>query len=76
MQTQQHTMFSRRLTNEGHVRHFVISTAGLEGWDVLEEHDSHVVRQARYTDWHRVERARQLFTLRATVLTEDGWTDA
>lgn len=75
MQTEQ-TMFSRRLTNEGHVRYFTISTVGLEGWDIREEHDSAVIRQARYTDWHRVERARQLFTLRATVLAEGGWTEA
>ena len=31
-------------------------TRTTEGWQVREE-DSHVVRQATYTDWHRVERA-------------------
>lgn len=76
MQTEKTTMFSRRLINEGHVRHFTIRTVGLEGWDVLEEHDSTVIRQTRYTDWHRVERARQMFTLRATVLADGGWIES
>jgi hypothetical protein len=42
----------------------VIVTRGRAGWDVREEHDSHVVRQATYQDWHRVERVMQAFEQR------------
>jgi hypothetical protein len=31
------------------------------GWEIREEHDTGEVRTMRYTDWHRVERARDLF---------------
>ena len=34
------------------------------GWEVREEHDSKVVRQVSYTDWHRVERAVQAISLK------------
>ena len=34
-----------------------------EGWEVREERDSEVVRQAHYQDWHRVERARRSFAI-------------
>lgn len=69
-------MFAKRLTNEGHTHQFVIAPLGREGWEVWEEHDSHVVRRSRYTDWHRVERARHLFSLRASLLTDEGWVEA
>jgi len=45
----------------------VIVTRGTTGWDVREEHDSHVVRQATYQDWHRVERAMQTFELQGAA---------
>jgi hypothetical protein len=32
-----------------------------EGWEVRETNNSTVVRSRKYTDWHRVERAVQVF---------------
>jgi hypothetical protein len=75
MQTDTHPMFAKHLTNAGHTHRFLIVHAGPSGWEVREEHDSQVVRRARYTDWHRVERARQMFSLRASRLTDDGWVE-
>jgi hypothetical protein len=76
MHTDIRPMFAKRLTHRGHVHQFVIDSHGRDGWEVREEHDSHVVRQSRYTDWHRVERARHLFSLRASLLTDEGWVEA
>ncbi|MEO8481310.1 MAG: hypothetical protein ABI634_03820 [Acidobacteriota bacterium] len=45
----------------------VIVTRGVVGWDVREEHDSRVVRQTTYQDWHRVERAMQAFELQGAA---------
>ena len=69
-------VFDRRLQNAGHTRRFVIRQSGPLGWEVREEEDSHIIRSVRYTDWHRVERARSVFSLRATLLREDGWVDS
>ena len=33
------------------------------GWEVSEEVEDRVVRRVNYTDWHRVERALQMFQL-------------
>jgi len=33
------------------------------GWEVRQERDGHVVKRVTYVDWHRVERALQLFEL-------------
>jgi hypothetical protein len=67
-------VFSKRLTHAGHVCQFVIGRTGTGVWEVREECDSRVVRQVRYTDWHRVERARSVFALRASLLEDEGWT--
>jgi hypothetical protein len=40
-------------------------TKSADGWEVRETHDSEVVRTHHYSDWHRVERAVQVFGLRA-----------
>jgi hypothetical protein len=69
-------MFSKRLEHDGHVHRFLIASHGPEGWEVREERDSTVVRQTHYTDWHRVERARSIMALRATLLEQNGWTEA
>jgi hypothetical protein len=37
-------------------------TRDLDGWEIREE-DHGVVKQTRYSDWHRVERALQVFEL-------------
>jgi hypothetical protein len=73
MQTDTRPMFSVLLTNGRHVHTFTIDSLGHEGWEVREAQDRDVLRQARYTDWHRVERARTVFTLKAALLTDQGW---
>jgi len=57
-------MVTHELTESGHTKRFTI-TRGAAGWDVTEERDSEVVRVVTYTDWHRVERAMQVFRLQA-----------
>ena len=43
------------------------------GWEVREEQDDRVVRDIKYTDWHRVERAIQMFELsNQDVVTTSG----
>jgi hypothetical protein len=69
-------MFAKHLKHDGHVHRFVIDSLGASGWEVREEHDSRVVRQYRYTDWHRVERARSIMALRVNLLQESGWSEA
>ena len=66
-------MFTRSLTQAGHVHQFFI-TPGEAGWEVREEHDHEVVRRSIYRDWQRVERAQSLFALRAAELEQTGWT--
>jgi hypothetical protein len=53
-------MFESEMTQSGHTKRFTI-TRSTEGWEVREEQDSKVVRTAKYMDWHRVERAIELF---------------
>ena len=40
-----------------------------------EEQDSKIVRQTHYQDWHRVERARSVFVIKAITLREEGWQE-
>jgi hypothetical protein len=53
-------MFSSELIQNGHIKRLTITRHGA-GWEVCEEHDSHVVRTIRFSDWHRVERAKETF---------------
>ena len=69
-------MFSKSLSRAGHVHRFVISACAPAGWEVREERDSTVVKQVCLTDWHRVERARTLFSMRALLLQNAGWVEA
>ena len=69
-------MFSKELRFAGHVKRFLISRLGREGWEVLEEQDLQVVKQIRYTDWHRVERALNLFNMEIGDLESQGWIAA
>jgi hypothetical protein len=69
-------MFAKELKQAGHTKRFSISEAGNEGWEVLVEQDSHVVRRVCYTDWHRVERAALLMTLQVSELQENGWQES
>jgi len=47
-------MFNKELRFAGHVKRFLISGSGRDGWEVREEQDERVVKRIRYTDWHRV----------------------
>ena len=66
-------MFARTLTHDGHTREFTVRSTGLGGWEVREEQDRHIVRQACYSDWHRVERAMAIFSIEAATLEAGGW---
>jgi hypothetical protein len=66
-------MFTKKLTQAGHVRRFSIQEAGGHGWEVREEQDSHVIRHVRYDDWHRVERALNSMRAQVDELEESGW---
>jgi hypothetical protein len=66
--------FNRKLQYLDHTRRYSIA-ATAEGWEVREERDSQVVRQARYQDWHRVERARRSITVELKNLRAKGWAD-
>jgi hypothetical protein len=66
-------MFTKELTHAGHRRRFSISSRGESGWEVRDVQDEQVLKQVWYTDWHRVERAQQMFTILAEELENDGW---
>jgi len=65
-------MFSVSLERDGHVRHYSIHQSG-SGWEVKLEADREVARHNNYLDWHRVERAREVFALEVSELTARGW---
>ena len=62
-------MLTREYRLEGHVNRFTI-TKGRVGWDVREERDDTVVKRVNYSDWHRVERAIQVFERSRPEATE------
>lgn len=57
-------MVTRELTQSGETQRFTV-TRSAGGWEIREERDSRVVKRATYTDWHRVERALQVFELKS-----------
>ena len=69
-------MFVKELTQAGHRRRFSISDRRESGWEVRDVQDEQVLKQVCYTDWHRVERALQIFTLVIDDLEERGWQTA
>jgi hypothetical protein len=56
-------MLKREYTQDGHVARLSVSKNTNAGWEIREERDDRVVRRAQLTDWHRVERALQVFEL-------------
>lgn len=66
-------MFSVSLKRDGHVRHYSIRQADSEGWEVRLEADRELARHNNYHDWHRVERARDVFASEVLELTARGW---
>jgi hypothetical protein len=66
-------MFVKELHLAGHTKRFSVEQQGGDGWDVRSEQDNRVLKQTRYTDWHRVERALILFALEIGELEQLGW---
>jgi hypothetical protein len=66
-------MFVKELTQAGHTRRFSISERRETGWEVRDVQDDRVLKQVCYTDWHRVERAQQVFNLLIDDLESRGW---
>ena len=66
--------FSKKLQYQEQTRRYSI-VENDDGWEVREERDSQVVRQATYQDWHRVERARQSITIAISDLRAKGWAE-
>lgn len=69
-------MFAKELRRAGHIRKFSIREAAPSGWEVRDEQDDRVLKHVHYTDWHRVERALNMFSLQIDVLENDGWSAA
>jgi hypothetical protein len=69
-------MYARMFRKANQTRRFTITAAGNAGWEVRDEQDNRIVRTVRYTDWHRVERARMTFALKAHDLRDSGWDEA
>lgn len=66
-------MFVKELSRGGHTRTFSIKAMGPAGWEVRAEQDNRVLKQVRYNDWHRVERALNMFNLQIDELENAGW---
>jgi hypothetical protein len=66
--------FSKSLRHKDRTRRYSI-VAVKAGWEVREEQDSRIVRQARYSDWHRVERARRALAIKMRQLQDQGWAE-
>ncbi len=67
--------YEQTLKKDDHTRRFEI-LAEAQGWRVVQRADATVVREALYTDWHRVERARRAFSVEMSTLRAEGWLDA
>jgi hypothetical protein len=67
--------FEQTFRKDHHTRRLEI-LLNAQGWRVVQRADTTVVRDALYTDWHRVERARRAFTVEMSGLKSEGWLDA
>ena len=66
-------MFTKELTRDGHTRTFMVNALLSSGWEVRVEQDRDVVRETRYFDWHRVERALGAIEREVAKLEAQGW---
>jgi hypothetical protein len=66
-------MFVKELHQAGHVRTFSVKKLDEKGWEVRDVEDEHVLRQVCYNDWHRVERAVNMFNILIEDLESRGW---
>ena len=69
-------VFAASLVNGDHIRTFHIRPAFPAGWQVSKDADQQVVREQFYMDWHRVERAANLYKREVDELRRQGWRDA
>ena len=68
-----HHVFSQPSTRWPRPALFHSTSQGSAGWEVKLEADQELARHDNYHDWHRVERARAVFALEVSELTERGW---
>ena len=66
--------FTKKIQFLEHTRRYSILTTDV-GWEVREERDSQLVRQATYQDWHRVERAERSIANELDDLRTQGWAE-
>jgi hypothetical protein len=66
-------MFAVTLRLANRVRTYSVSAMGVSGWEIRLEEDAQVRRLDHYHDWHRVERALDLFAREASALQASGW---
>jgi len=71
---QEMSQFSKTLSRQDRTIRYSISATS-DGWQVREERDNRVVKEVRYSDWHRVERARQSITITLRDLEDKGWAE-
>ena len=69
-------MFSRTVTQAGHVRRFSVSVQRASGWEVRIEQDREIIRRVHYRDWHRLERAIGAIEREVHELVAQGWEPA
>lgn len=66
--------FVKQLQKAHHHRRYTIESSE-RGWEVRQEQDREVVREACYQDWHRVERAHRAFVIEVNSLRDEGWQE-
>ena len=59
-------MFTKEVIEAGQARSVTV-TRTAAGWEVREVYQQQLVRSVTYNDWHRVERAMELFSRRETL---------
>ena len=69
-------MYARQFQRAGQVKRFTITSGKQSGWEVRQEEDSRIIWHVRYTDWHKVERARMAFAREAATLASAGWKES
>ena len=70
-------MFAKQLTRAGQILRFTIQDSSTgSGWELRVEDGDSVVRHARLTDWHRVERAMSAIEAEVSDLLGHGWQQA
>lgn len=69
-------MYKRTFRKADQTHRFVITNTDGFGWEVRVEQDARVISRVRYTDWHRVERARMDFADQALDLESSGWKES